>query len=114
MIEGLEWNVRLSQTAAPTIVEKFAATFDSYWADADFETYDPARDAERFDRAVASAAVNAPITFVGLEVEARTYQRDMLEQLTVERYRHNRWRNLIVAATGTGKTVVAALDYRRL
>src|SRR5690606_32182430 len=25
-----------------------------------------------------------------------------------------RWRNLVVAATGTGKTVVAALDYRRL
>ena len=36
------------------------------------------------------------------------------DKLTVERYRHNRWRNLVVAATGTGKTVVAALDYKRL
>lgn len=26
---------------------------------------------------------------------------------------HNRWRNLVVAATGTGKTVVAAFDFKR-
>ena len=32
----------------------------------------------------------------------------------VERERHERHRNLVVAATGTGKTVVAALDYRQL
>ena len=38
----------------------------------------------------------------------------MLEELDAERTVHDRHRNLIVAATGTGKTVVAALDYRRL
>lgn len=38
----------------------------------------------------------------------------MLDQLDVERKVHGRWRNLVVAATGTGKTVVAALDYKRL
>ena len=32
----------------------------------------------------------------------------------IERERHDRHRNLVVAATGTGKTVVAALDYRQL
>ena len=32
----------------------------------------------------------------------------------MERERHHRFRSLVVAATGTGKTVVAALDYRRL
>ena len=31
-----------------------------------------------------------------------------------EREVHGRWRNLVVMATGTGKTVVAGLDYRRL
>ncbi|MGH3695477.1 MAG: DEAD/DEAH box helicase family protein [Pseudonocardiaceae bacterium] len=31
-----------------------------------------------------------------------------------ERTAHDRHRNLVVAATGTGKTVVAALDYQRL
>ena len=38
----------------------------------------------------------------------------MLDALTIERERHDRHRNLVVAATGTGKTVVAALDYRQL
>ncbi|MFN8899247.1 MAG: DUF3427 domain-containing protein, partial [Pseudomonadota bacterium] len=41
----------------------------------------------------------------------KTYQQDILEQLAAERA-HGRHRNLVVAATGTGKTVVAAFDYR--
>ena len=41
------------------------------------------------------------------------FQRQMLDLLQLERERGYR-NNLIVAATGTGKTVVAALDYRRL
>lgn len=114
MVDGLEWNVRLSQTDAPTIVEKFSATFESYWAEADFEPYDPTRDATKFDNAIASTTMDTTITFVGIDVEPWPYQQEMLDELTVERYRHDRWRNLIVAATGTGKTVVAALDYRRL
>ncbi len=115
MLDGVEWNVRLSQTDAPTIVDKFRATFDSYWAQPDFETYVRGRDEKKFDNAVASASgTKTNITFFGIEVAPWPYQREMLEQLNVERYRHNRWQNLVVAATGTGKTVVAALDYRRL
>jgi hypothetical protein len=36
-----------------------------------------------------------------------------LDKLTAERVLHKRTRNLVVAATGTGKTVIAALDYVR-
>lgn len=115
MVDGVEWNVRLAQSDAPSIVAKFSATFESYWADPDYEVYDPARDSKRFDDAVKRASSDAPpVTFIGLDVEPRPYQTEMLDQLNVERYRHHRWRNLVVAATGTGKTVVAALDYRRL
>jgi len=114
MLDGVEWNVRLSRVDAPTIVDKFSATFDSYWEHPDFETYVRGRDEKRFDAAVVSASRDEPLSFVGIQVEPWPYQQEMLEHLTVERYRHNRWRNLVVAATGTGKTVVAALDYRRL
>ena len=38
----------------------------------------------------------------------------MLEALPIERDRHDRHRDLVVAATDTGKTVVAALDFREL
>ncbi|MBI2213186.1 MAG: DUF3427 domain-containing protein [Acidobacteria bacterium] len=117
LLDGLEWNVRLSQVEAPAIVEKFAATFESYWLDPSFVPYDPARDRERFDASISTASreqEDDEAPFAMLDVEPREYQRDMLDQLRVERFVHGRWRNLVVAATGTGKTIVAALDYRSL
>jgi len=54
------------------------------------------------------------ISLSGLEVRAYPYQAEMLESLAAERTVHDRHRNLVVAATGTGNTVIAALDYRSL
>lgn len=115
MVDGLEWNVRLSQADAPAIVEKFGATFETYWADPDFESYERTEThQQRFDRAVAGAREEPGAPVALFEIQPFPHQREILERLHVERYRHNRWKNLVVAATGTGKTVVAALDYRRL
>ncbi|MCC5948221.1 MAG: DUF3427 domain-containing protein [Nitriliruptoraceae bacterium] len=117
LLDGLEWNVRLAQAHAPTVIEKVAATFETYWADPEFEPYGDA-DGERFDAAIAAErsgdyAGRLTVTS-GLEVRAWPYQQEILESLDVERRRRDRWRNLVIAPTGTGKTVVAALDYRRL
>ena len=119
MLDGVEWNVRLSSIATPALLQKFSATFDSYWNDNTFETYDPDTDRDRLDDALAEAAGHkthdrVTLTLSGLEVRPYPYQQEMLDQLEVERVMHGRHRNLVVAATGTGKTVVAALDYRRL
>lgn len=119
LLDGVEWNVRLSAVATPSLIEKFQATFDSYWHDATFEPYDPERDHDRLDDALAEASGRrthdrVTLSLSGLEVRAYPHQTEMLEQLDVERIVHGRHRNLVVAATGTGKTVVAALDYRRL
>ena len=119
LLEGVEWNVRLSKVATPSLIEKFQATFNTYWNDATFERYDPERDRDRLDDALAEAGGQkthdrVTITLSGLEVTPYRYQEEMLEALTAEREVHDRHRNLLVAATGTGKTVVAALDYRQL
>ena len=119
MLDGVEWNVRLSSVSTPPLLQKFLATFDSYWNDSTFETYDPEMDRDRLDDALAEAAGQrisdrVTLTLSGLEVRPYPYQQEMLDQLEVERVVHGRHRNLLVAATGTGKTVVAALDYRRL
>ena len=121
LLDGVEWNVRLSRIATPTLLSKFQATFDTYWNDASFETYDPesADERDRLDDALAEASGSrrsdrVTLSLSGLEVTPYPFQRRMLEELDVERTVHGRHRNLIVAATGTGKTVVAALDYRRL
>ncbi|WP_395690358.1 DUF3427 domain-containing protein [Nocardioides sp.] len=119
MLEGVEWNVRLSRVGTPALLEKFNATFDTYWNDAAFETYQPGRDADRLDNALAEAGGRSQtdrvtLSLSGLAVTPYSYQQEMLDEITAERSVHDRHRNLVVAATGTGKTVVAALDYRGL
>ncbi|CAN5723813.1 DEAD/DEAH box helicase [soil metagenome] len=112
--DGVEWNVRVAQDNRD-ILTKFAAVFEQYWADErTFEPYDPDRDGERFERAIRAerAGVVAPM-FALLEVAARPHQQEILDRLEAEREKGHT-RNLVVAATGTGKTVIAALDYTRL
>jgi superfamily II DNA or RNA helicase/HKD family nuclease len=116
LLDGVEWNVRLSEVGSPDVLEKFDATFEGYWSSPEYEDYVATPEqAARFDRAVAShchSHLDTPLTL--LDVEPWPHQREILEKLDVERKRRHRWKNLVVAATGTGKTIVAALDYKRL
>ena len=120
LLDGVEWNVRLSRVGTPALLEKFRATFDTYWNDPSFETYDPdARPRPARRRAWPkppgrTTHDRVTLSLSGLEVRALPYQQAMLDALDAERRVHDRHRNLVVAATGTGKTVIAALDYRAL
>jgi superfamily II DNA or RNA helicase len=119
LLDGLEWNVRLSTIEQDHLLDTFRATFDQYWEDAAFESYDPTDAAQRarLDEALVAergGPTDLPIAISTLEVRPWGYQREILDELTVEREVHGSWRNLVVMATGTGKTVVAGLDYRRL
>lgn len=120
LIDGLEWNVRLSQLEQDSVVETIRATFVEYWNDPAFESYDPRdpSDRDRLSRALTSAAGpkpgDLPIDITSIDVRPYPYQQEILERLDAERMVHGRLHNLVVMATGTGKTVVAGLDYRRL
>ncbi|SJN17340.1 DUF3427 domain-containing protein [Luteococcus japonicus] len=118
LVDGAEWNVRLSSATTGHLLDKFSATFDSYWNGEQFEPYRGAADADRLDRCLAEAKgirnVNRATLISGLEVRPYPFQAAILEALRSEREQHGRHRNLIVAATGTGKTVMAALDYKSL
>ena len=113
LVDGHEWNVRISAVELPAIVDAFRATFDSYWQDPEFERYDPATDAARFDRAVRDEQGTERAEVLCLDVRPYGFQEEILERLHAERILHGRWKNLVVAATGTGKTVIAAFDYKR-
>jgi len=108
--DGLEWNVRLTQAASPELLQRFQATFETYWEEPGFEPYD--RDV--FSEIIRRSALRSDSMISPLDIQPYPFQREMLYELEVERYRHGNWRNLVVAATGTGKTVVAAFDYRRV
>ncbi len=106
---GLEWNVRLSQIENRAVLAEFEHAFENHWSDPEFELYDPEVFAERLQQERPEDRLHRV-----LSLEPRPYQRDILDRLDAERTLHGRHRNLVVAATGTGKTVVAALDYQRL
>jgi superfamily II DNA or RNA helicase len=113
---GLEWTVKLAQRSQEGIFARAVAHFETLWEDNEFERYDPENPAHRQALLAAlgrESRETAPIAPSFFDLQPKTYQQEMLEQLAVERA-HGRWRNLVVAATGTGKTVVAAFDYRNV
>jgi len=109
LLDGCEWNVRLSIVDNRTILEKFITTFDQYWSDVAFEPYDRAKFAEAAEYRDPARDLLAR----AIQIRPFPHQAIALAQLANERA-HGHTRNLVVAATGTGKTVVAALDYARL
>lgn len=119
LFDGLEWNVRLSSMDAAHVIGRVRMMFESHWASEHFDEYDPAVNGDELARALQeydrrSLGETSTISFANLDVRPYPHQQRMLETLMVERERHDRHRNLVVAATGTGKTVVAALDYGQL
>ncbi len=109
-VTGLEWNVRASEHRNPDLIAAFERTFNTYWADPHFEDFHP----QRFTAAVSDESSLADDRILTpFDIQPYPFQRQMLEGLQVERQRGHQ-HNLVVAATGTGKTVLAALDYRQL
>jgi superfamily II DNA or RNA helicase/HKD family nuclease len=109
-VSGLEWNVRVSGARNPDIVEKVAAVFEGYWHGDDFVPYDAAEFASRIDRASSGGPT---VILSPIELRPEPFQERLLEQIALSRERGHH-RNLLVSATGTGKTVMAAVDYARL
>ena len=109
-VTGLEWNVRVSGARNPDVVDKVAAVFESYWNSGDFIPY----DADVFAQQTARADEDN-VTFVMSPIELRPepFQERLLEEIALSRERGYH-RNLLASATGTGKTVMAAIDYARL
>jgi superfamily II DNA or RNA helicase/HKD family nuclease len=111
-VTGLEWNVRTSSARNPDLVDKVAAVFDSYWQNGDFVPYEPTQFDQEVHRAGGTAR-GPQVILSPIELQPWPFQERLLELVELSR-RRGHHRNLLVAATGTGKTVMAALDYGRL
>ena len=132
LFSGLEWNVRLARSDAPGVFGRIQQTFDAYWHAPVYETYG-LEDRARLDAALAEAkgyAAQAVTTtaqrtidhlkrqlteaYADLVLQPKPHQRQVLDRLRLHRESFDQHRHLVVAATGTGKTVIAALDYAGL
>jgi hypothetical protein len=86
---------------------------DTLWEDPEFERLTRQRGAaHRLERALQTAAALRPGTPLLFDLRP-TLQEEILDQLAEERDGRGRYRNLVVAATGTGKTMLAGFDYAR-
>ena len=114
LTSGLEWNTKVTKRDLPETIDKIAATFEYYWNDREFEHYDEGQQ-ERLARALKAEkyfdANNAEV--YTMDISPYPYQQEILDKLEAERTIRKYTRNLVVAATGTGKTVISALDYKR-
>ena len=110
---GLEWNVKVTKKDLPETIDKIEATFESYWNSNEFEYYNEEQK-ERLTRALKAEKYfdsnNAEV--YTMDISPYSYQQEILDKLEAERKVRGYHRNLVVAATGTGKTVISALDYK--
>lgn len=106
-VSGREWNLRVSGARNPAVLDKMIAVFESYWENQDFRPY--ARD----EFLAKTQRPSHTTALLPIEIRPDAFQQRLLEEIAVARAMGHH-RNLLVSATGTGKTVMAAIDYARL
>jgi HKD family nuclease len=110
---GLEWNVKITAKDLPEIIQKIGATFESYWNSKDFELYSEEQKTRlaKALKAERSHGERTQTTYM-FDITPYPYQQEILDKLRTEREVRGYYKNLVVAATGTGKTVVSGFDFR--
>ena len=113
LTDGLEWNIRATAIENPHIINAALATFEQYWNSRDFEDFREG-GIERFREKLKSEREYQRSGVVSLQQSyiLLPHQKQILDDLRYEREQNHNYRNLVVAATGTGKTVMSAFDYR--
>lgn len=110
--EGLEWNIRVTNVENPHIIKTALATFEMYWNSPNFEDF-RLGGIEKFNKEIHRNIFHSETTdYVYQRYTLLPHQKQILDKLRVEREDRKNYKNLIVAATGTGKTVISAFDYQ--
>uniref|UniRef100_UPI0025B9AF82 DEAD/DEAH box helicase family protein n=1 Tax=Desulfonatronospira sp. TaxID=1962951 RepID=UPI0025B9AF82 len=112
MTSGLEWNLKVTEQDMLHILEKFTAEFETYWNSREFIPFDP-DDPGQLREAISRARTSKARAQVFFDLRPHPFQERILEELEQDRKVNNQHQNLVVAATGTGKTVIAAFDFQR-
>ena len=110
--DGLEWNMRVTSIENPHIIKTALATFNQYWNSSNFEDF-RVGGLEKFQNELHQNTFKEKSdVFIYQRYALLPHQKQILDKLKVEREECGNFRNLIVAATGTGKTVISAFDYQ--
>ena len=109
--DGLEWNIRVTNVENPHIIKTALASFNLYWNSHNFEDFDEG-GIDKLYRELEVQKSSQPLKIGTLtKYSILPHQKQILDRLKAVRDGGVK-RNLIVAATGTGKTVISAFDYK--
>lgn len=116
MTSGLEWTVKLPAEELPDLFRRCEAEFSSYWETPSFisfssDDFEKLVQATRHEKGEFS---DRPTLLTVFRLRPFDYQQGILENLQATRTNLGHNRNLVIAATGTGKTMIAAFDYKQL
>ncbi|MFC5601859.1 DUF3427 domain-containing protein [Sporosarcina koreensis] len=114
LTSGLEWNLKVTESDSFDIIRKFEATYEGYWNDEEFKSL--SAEEENWSKVLQSLTKEQVAEMKEqyfLDIRPYHYQQEILDELEVERTVHGHMKNLVVAATGVGKTVISAFDFKR-
>ena len=109
--DGLEWNIRVTNTENPHIIKTALATFNLYWNSQNFEDFKEGGVEKLYKELDKQRNPQELQTGSLVKYTILPHQKQILDRLIAIRDEGIK-RNLIVAATGTGKTVISAFDYK--
>lgn len=109
--DGLEWNIRVTNIENPHIIKTALANFGLYWNSPNFEDFNEGGVEKLYDELEKERRPKGQTTLTLTKYSLLPHQKQILDRLFAVRASGIK-RNLIVAATGTGKTVISAFDYK--
>lgn len=114
LTSGLEWNIKITEQDSSDIIKKFEATFESYWNDGEFVSYLGSEEDKNILKKslYKEKRIDEEEFKFSFDIRPYAYQKEILDKLRVEREIFNKNKNLVIAATGVGKTVISAFDYK--
>lgn len=111
--DGREWNMKITSHDQSDVYDRMCSVFDTYWNSDEYERY-TSSDLEKLRSAISNEkGIERESSSFIPDLRPYPFQMAILDKLDAERTLFNHNRNLVVAATGTGKTVISAFDYRR-
>ncbi|ATQ35479.1 DEAD/DEAH family helicase [Mesoplasma entomophilum] len=117
MISGREWNIKLSEQNNKELINKMINEFDSLWNE-EFVDFSDEFQRELLIQKIKEnqqAVVQSKIELLSNNLTKKylyKFQKEIIDKLSYRRH-INKNKNLVIMATGTGKTLVSAFDYKR-
>ena len=104
---GLEWNLKVSEYTSKDVVDSFKKTFETYWNDEEFRTFEPENEENKKElKEFLSLKGIDERPYVFFDLKPYSHQREILEDLRLEREEYKSYKNLVVAATGERVIIV--------